>query len=129
MTITLNGNYLEDWNKISVICENIKENIKETKNLDFNFKQLNKINNNDFAVKILFAAGAMSVGDLSGLEEVIRLFQEFAYYVALGYSTWGLIEYSADHPNGLNKVKRCIGAYIGIFVIPVVFKAIKNALG
>ena len=125
MIITLNGNYLEDWNKISVICENIKE----TKKLDFNFKQLNKINNNDFAIKILFAAGAISVGDLSGLEEVIRLFQEFAYYVALGYSTWGLIEYSMDNPAGITKVKRCVGSYIGIFVIPVVFRAIKNALG
>jgi hypothetical protein len=75
------------------------------------------------------AGGALVTGDLSGLEAIIELIQQFAYYIALAYSTWGLIEYSMDNPSGLQKAKRAVIGYIGIFVLPVLFDAIRKALG
>ena len=62
------------------------------------------------------------------LSVIIQLLQQFSYYVGLGYGLWGVIEYTMDNPAGGNKVKRAITGYIGIYVLPVIFKAIRNAL-
>jgi len=56
------------------------------------------------------------------------LFQNFAYYVGLGYAIWGTIEYAMDNPAGSTKSKKAIIGFIGVYIIPVIFKAIRDAL-
>lgn len=117
MIITINGILLEEWNKtFEKPCIKIKKPIK-------------KVNKQKFILNMLMASGVLASGDLSGLETIIKLFQDFAYYIGMGYAIWGTIEYSMDVPAGGSKVKRAIVGFIGVYIIPIVFKAIKNALG
>lgn len=78
--------------------------------------------------KLILSSGALITGDFSGLESIIQLLQQFSYYVGLGYGLWGVVEYTCDNPAGGTKVKRAIVGYVGIYVLPVIFKAIRNAL-
>lgn len=119
MIITVNDILLEDWNKLNEINQKIIiKNKKITKN---NIKKPD-------IFKLIMTSGALVTGDFSGLESIIQLLQQFSYYVGLGYGLWGVIEYTMDNPAGGNKVKRAITGYIGIYVLPVIFKAIRNAL-
>lgn len=115
MIITINSVLLEDWNKLNKINQ---KNKKITKS---------NIKKPDIS-KLIMASGTLVTGDFSGLETIIQLLQQFSYYVGLGYGLWGVIEYTMDNPAGGNKVKRAITGYIGIYVLPVIFKAIRNAL-
>ena len=122
MIITINNIPLSEW-----YIKEIKLPIKLPNKIIKN-KQ-NKIDKLDICTKMLFATGAISTGDFYGLEIIIKLFQEFAYYIGMGYATWGAIEYAMDNPAGVEKTKRAIIGFIGVYIIPILFKSIKNALG
>lgn len=117
MIITINNIPLNEWN------------IKETKIIKKTKQYKKIIKKNEFYTKIFLAAGAISTGDFSGLEIIIDLFKEFAYYVGMGYAIWGSIEYAMDNPAGADKAKRAVIGFIGVYVIPVIFGSIKRALG
>ena len=128
MIITINNIPLDNWYiKETKLPQKIKKlKIKETRNNIIKPK-FNKL---DFCTKILFAAAVTPAPfDFSGLQIIIKLFQEFAYYIGMGYATWGAIEYAMDNPAGADKAKRAVVGFIGIYVIPVIFTSIKNALG
>lgn len=114
MIITINGVLLEKWN------QETKLQIIETN------KEQNKEN---VIFQLLLAGGAISIGDLSGLEVIVDLIRKFAYYIGLGYATWGCVEYAMDNPGGMDRVKRATIGFIGIYVMPVIFGAIRAALG
>lgn len=122
MKIKINNIDFNEWNKINKINKNNK-NIN--KNIKYNLKN-DKNKQNIF--KLILSSGALVTGDFSGLESIIQLLQQFSYYVGLGYGLWGLVEYTCDNPAGGTKVKRAIVGYVGIYVLPVIFKAIRNAL-
>lgn len=113
MIITINGVLLEKWN------HETKQKVNKTKN---------KQNKENIYLKLLLAGGALSTGDLSGLEVIVDLVRSFAYYIGLGYATWGCVEYAMDNPGGADRVKRAIIGFIGIYVMPVIFSAIRTAL-
>ena len=116
MKTYINGIELDKWNHIEIIETTKKETINKTIKPEINY------------TKLILSAGALTTGDFSGLEAIIQLLQQFSYYVGLSYAIWGTIEYSMDNPAGGSKVKRAITGYIGIYVLPVIFKAIRNAL-
>ena len=128
MIIKINNILLEDWNK-KIIIVNDKIDIKNksklysyNNNIDKNIKTIN------LTFNILMAGTALASGDLSGLEDIIKLLQDFSYYIGMGYCLWGCIEYSMDVPSGTTKMKRAITGFIGVYIIPIIFKAIKKAL-
>ena len=129
MIIKINNILLNEWNKKVIIVNDIKHNKQHNKtNKLYSYsvnKKLNKINT---TINIIMAGGALASGDLSGLEDIIKLLQEFSYYIGMGYCLWGCIEYSMDIPSGATKMKRAITGFIGVYIIPIIFKAIKNAL-
>ena len=127
MIIKINNVLLDEWNKKVIIVNDIKYNKKHINKLySYNFdKKLKKINT---TINIIMASGALASGDLSGLDSIIKLLQEFSYYIGMGYCLWGCIEYSMDIPSGATKMKRAITGFIGVYIIPIIFKAIKNAL-
>ena len=127
MIIKINNILLEDWNKENIIV-NDKSNTKSNNLYSYNSnvnKNIKKINS---TINIIMAGGALVSGDLSGLDDIIKLLQEFSYYIGMGYCLWGCIEYSMDNPSGTTKMKRAITGFIGVYIIPIVFKAIKRAL-
>jgi hypothetical protein len=116
LIIKINDINIDNWNSIEII-ENVKrETIKKIVKPEINY------------IRLILSAGALTTGDFSGLESIIQLLQQFSYYVGLGYALWGTIEYTMDNPAGGSKVKRAVTGYIGIYVLPVIFKAIRNAL-
>jgi len=129
LIIKINNILLNEWNKKVIIVNDIKHNKQHNKtNKLYSYsvnKKLNKINT---TINIIMAGGALASGDLSGLEDIIKLLQEFSYYIGMGYCLWGCIEYSMDIPSGATKMKRAITGFIGVYIIPIIFKAIKNAL-
>lgn len=119
MIITINSILLDEWNLKEIIQV---KNIKLT-------NRINEINKPDTFINVMMASAAVATGDFSGLEKVIVLFQQFAYYIGMGYAIWGSIEYSMDNPSGSDKMKRAVIGFIGVYVIPVIFRAIRSALG
>ena len=127
LIIKINNVLLENWNK-EIIIVNDKVNVKVNNLYNYNSninKNIKKINS---TINIIMAGGALVSGDLSGLDDIIKLLQEFSYYIGMGYCLWGCIEYSMDVPSGATKMKRAITGFIGVYIIPIIFKAIKNAL-
>ena len=128
MIIKINNVLLEDWNK-KIIIVNDKIDIKNKSKLySYNSNIDKNIKNINLTINILMAGTALASGDLSGLEDIIKLLQDFSYYIGMGYCLWGCIEYSMDNPSGTTKMKRAITGFIGVYIIPIVFKAIKRAL-
>lgn len=74
---------------------------------------------------VLAATPARGVAD--NLMPIVHMLQDFAFPVGLGIGIWGLIEYIMDNPAGKEKVKKAIIGYIGIFVLPSIFTAIRDA--
>ena len=126
MIVKINNVLLEDWNK-EIIIVNDKVKIKSKLYL-YNSNANKNIRKVNTTINILMAGTAIASGDLSGLEDIIKLLQEFSYYIGMGYCLWGCIEYSMDVPSGTTKMKRAITGFIGVYVIPIIFKAIKKAL-
>ena len=125
MVITINGVLIENWNKIEIYNEFNQKSIIKSKNITkYNIKKPNIID----ITKLIMTSGALVTGDFSGLEAIIKLLQQFSYYVGLGYGLWGVIEYTMDNPAGGTKVKRAVTGYIGIYVLPIIFKAIRDSL-
>lgn len=61
-------------------------------------------------------------------QPLIHMVQDFALPVGVIVATWGLIEIiMGNRPSGKEKLKYSIIGYIGIFVIPMVFEAIRAA--
>ncbi len=120
MIVTINDKLINEWN----IMEDIKV---YTINKYTNKENYNQIKHKPI-FDLLLAGVALSTGDFSGLERIITLFQNFAYYVGLGYAIWGTIEYAMDNPAGSTKSKKAIIGFIGVYIIPVIFKAIRDAL-
>ena len=75
----------------------------------------------------VFAAAAPTQNIITGLMPIVQMIQDLAFPVGLGVGIWGLIEYIMDNPAGKEKVKRAVIGYIGIFVLPSIFLAIRNA--
>lgn len=77
----------------------------------------------------VWAAAEPARGVADNLMPIIHMLQDFAFPVGLGIGIWGLIEYIMDNPAGKEKVKKAIIGYIGIFVLPSIFNAIRDAFG
>lgn len=75
----------------------------------------------------VLAAAAPTQNIITGLMPIVQMIQDLAFPVGLGVGIWGLIEYIMDNPAGKEKVKRAVIGYIGIFVLPSIFLAIRNA--
>lgn len=80
------------------------------------------------AGKIAFAASA-AAGLADKLMPLIHLLQDFALPVGIGMATWGLIEVMIGNPGGKQKIKSAVIGFIGIFLIPTIFYAIRDAFG
>lgn len=65
----------------------------------------------------------------TALSPLIDIAQQFAFPVALIVATWGLIDYILGNPEGKTKIKSSLIGYIGVYVIPFIFEAIKKAFG
>lgn len=64
----------------------------------------------------------------SKLEPLIHMVQNLALPVGIVISTWGMIELMVGNPGGKQKVKMSLIGYAGIFLIPIAFKMIHDAL-
>lgn len=78
--------------------------------------------------KTAFAASA-AAGLADKLMPLIHLLQDFALPVGIGMATWGLIEVMIGNPAGKQKIKSSVIGFIGIFLIPTIFYAIRDAFG
>jgi hypothetical protein len=58
---------------------------------------------------------------------LIQLLQEAALPVGIGIAIWGMIEWMLDNPGGKDRVKKAVGCYIGIYVVPYIFLVIRDA--
>lgn len=75
------------------------------------------------------ASAADGSGIMDGLWPLIEMLQDFALPVGIGIATWGLIEVMIGNPGGRSKIKYAIGGYAGIYLIPFLFFALRDALG
>jgi len=77
-------------------------------------------------VMVNTATAGASIADK--LKPLIHLAQDLALPVGVGVAIWGIVEMMCQNPNGGRKVKTSILGFAGIFVIPYVFYAIRDAL-
>lgn len=130
MRVLINGNLIIG-NELVIECPGISEIIQKEKNI------LEKISVwvhriGDYAKKTyfsssgtMFAAGVVGVNDASFYAILTKL-QDFAFYIAVGWATWGLIEYILDKPQGVERVKKAAWGLAGIYAIPTLFAMIRD---
>jgi hypothetical protein len=58
---------------------------------------------------------------------LIRMLQDFALPVGVGVAIYGMIEHMLDNPAGKKRVAAAGFGYVGVFLIPVMFRAIQYA--
>jgi hypothetical protein len=130
MKIFLNGSELIiSHNSISDKIIDYTQEIEE-KNIKKVSRVINMVGN--YAKKtyvsssgIKMFAGVVGVNDDSFYNIVTKL-QDFSFYIAVGWATWGIIEYILDKPQGVEKIKRAVWGYIGINAIPTLFAMIRD---
>lgn len=62
------------------------------------------------------------------LMPIISMIQELALPVGIGVATWGLVEVIiGNFGGGRQKIKYAVIGFVGMFIIPEVFYAIKDA--
>lgn len=66
-----------------------------------------------------------TVGD--AIMPILTLIQDIAFPVSIIVASWGLIEVMIGQPIGKEKIKHSIIGFIGIYVIPTLFKTIRTA--
>jgi hypothetical protein len=74
-------------------------------------------------------AGKAGFDIASAIGPLVDIAQQFAFPVALIVATWGLIDYILGNPEGKTKIKSSLIGYIGVYVIPFIFEAIKRSFG
>lgn len=82
------------------------------------------------AYGLLTAANTVlaATGDpASRIQPLIHLLQDLALPVGIIVATWGLIEIIIGNPSGKQKIKYSVFGYAGIFLIPEIFYAIRDA--
>jgi hypothetical protein len=71
-------------------------------------------------------AGVIGVND-DGFYNILTKLQDFSFYIAVGWATWGIIGYILDKPSGVEKIKRAVWGYIGINAVPTLFAMIRDS--
>jgi uncharacterized membrane protein YuzA (DUF378 family) len=71
------------------------------------------------------AAGAKGLG--AALIPIIHMIQDLALPTGIIVASWGLIEIMIGNPNGKTKIKYAIIGFVGLFIVPSVFYAIRDA--
>lgn len=63
------------------------------------------------------------------LNPLIQMVQDLAFPVGIVVASWGLIEVMVGQPNGKQKIKLSLIGYIGMYLIPTLFRAIRDGFG
>lgn len=63
----------------------------------------------------------------NGLWPIVGKLQEFALPVGIVVALWGLMQYIMGDHSGQERVKMAFIGYIGVFIIPMLFKMIRDA--
>lgn len=58
---------------------------------------------------------------------LINMIQDLALPVGIIVASWGMIETIIGNPGGKTKLKLSVIGYVGMFFVPIVFKAIHDA--
>lgn len=152
MKVNINGKKFEEvfncpFNKLEIASDTpiiiLPENVLEGK-LDKYLKIVKPITTGVVVSKlatftgVVLAATNEAVTTVAGLPNgkidlvdklypLIELVQDLALPVGIVVSTWGLLEYMIGNPAGKDKIKGAVVGFIGIFIIPSVFYAIRGA--
>lgn len=71
------------------------------------------------------ASGSVGTNLADALMPLIHMVQDFAFPVGIVVASWGLIEVMVGQPNGKTKIKMSVVGFIGMYIIPTIFKAIR----
>lgn len=66
---------------------------------------------------------------VEALNPLIQMVQDLAFPVGIVVASWGLIEVMVGQPNGKQKIKLSLIGYIGMYLIPTLFRAIRDGFG
>lgn len=78
----------------------------------------------------VFAATSTGAGIASSLMPLINMIRDLALPVGIAVSSWGLIEIMIGNvPSGKQKLKFSIIGFIGMYIIPTIFYAIRDGFG
>jgi len=125
MRVTVGGVVVQEANPVVIVSK--EEVVRQVNNFGRAILPLG-LGAGVLNVATFTKAAQVGTGLADKLQPLIHLVQDLALPVGICAATWGVIEIMLGNPSGTKKIKNSVIGFVGIFIIPFVFYAVRDAL-